>query len=126
MKTSSIAKISLTTVLALSLSALATMPFSSTAADDIKGGQRLLQLIAPATVATPAAAANAMACSSCKDKTVTYDASGKGSVKDIRTTTMHGCPSCTSEVKTTGFGRAKTDVVVHGCTMQLASAACCK
>lgn len=126
MKTSSLTKISLITVLALSLAAVITMPLRSTAADNVKGGQRLLELTQPAVTATaPATAPVAMSCPQCKDKIVTYDASSKASVKDLRTAVIHSCPNCSSVIKTVGFGKAKTDKVVHTCSLGDKVASCC-
>jgi predicted RNA-binding Zn-ribbon protein involved in translation (DUF1610 family) len=67
-----------------------------------------------------------MSCPECKDKTTTYNASGKASIQDLRTTTVHGCPNCGTTIKIVGVGKAKEIVHVHTCSMETATVACCK
>lgn len=128
MKTSSLVKISLTTVLALSL-ATVIIPFRSTAADIVKGGPRMVELsrawIPIATPATAPVTAHSMSCPLCKNKLVTYDASSKASVKDIRTTAIHTCTSCVNGIKTVGVGKAAVYAATHSCSMETTSVACC-
>ncbi len=57
----------------------------------------------------------AMACPKCKTITVTRVQEGKGAVKDTRSVSQHTCPGCSTEIKTTGVGKAATDKVVHVC-----------
>lgn len=118
MKTSSLTKIIVTSMLAVAAVAAIALPLRATALDTAKGGAtQLIALTQPASApVAPAAVPAAMSCSSCKDKTIAYDASSKGSVKDLRT----------AAIQTVGFDKAKANVAVHSCSMDTASAACCK
>lgn len=128
MKTSSLTKIIVTSMLAVAAVAAIALPLRATALDTAKGGAtQLIALTQPASApVAPAAVPATMSCSSCKDKTIAYDASSKGSVKDLRTAAIHGCPSCATAIQTVGFDKAKANVAVHSCSMDTASAACCK
>ena len=117
MKTS--LKLLLTSILAIAAVAIITMPVRSFA-DGARGGATQLTV---APLASGAAVANAaMAYPKCKDKTLSYDASSKASVKDIRTVSLHDCGGCSTTINTAGVGKDKVATADHACTM---AGSCC-
>jgi len=111
----------LTSILAIAAVAMITMPLRSSAYDGAKGGAQ--QLTVAPIVSTAVVADAAMSCPKCKDKAISYNASGKASVQDIRTVSVHACGGCSSTIGTTGVGKAKVATAEHACTLEKAS--CC-
>ncbi len=115
-----------TTSLMLALAVVVWSPLQIRAAEQVKAGQKLIELNRIKTVADVAAIQPGdlvlMSCPKCKDVWVTYvDTNAKGGQvltaggQATRTVARHLCPGCQAEFKVTGHGKAKTETVVHVC-----------
>lgn len=118
-----LAKVSGVTV-AVALLALLVLP--GKAADQLKGGQKLMQLNPIKTVEEAQAVKPGdmvvMSCPKCKDVWVTYvDTEAKGGQilaaggKPTKTALKHLCPGCETTTTRTGMGKQGKDVIVHVC-----------
>ena len=105
--------------LGLALALLASLALGARAADQVKGGERLLQFN---SITTPAEAealkpgdAMAMVCTKCKSVMVHYVNTEKGHIKTMTVGEKHLCTGCKSTIEVVGTGKAKTDAVKHVC-----------
>lgn len=91
------------------------------AADQVKGGERMMQMMKPIKTAEDAQAVKdgdmvAMACPKCKAITFSYvDRSGRGANKEVKTTSKDACPGCETKIVTTGVGKAAKNEIQHTC-----------
>lgn len=110
----------------LGLGAIVALAFTTSAFDQLKGGQvQIGQTLAPTQPAAAAAAPAAMACPKCKDVSGTRSTPlGRGAYVKTETYTQHTCDGCKTTTSVTGFGRAKTTQYTHTCTSG-ATADCC-
>jgi len=91
------------------------------AADQVKGGERMMQTLKPIKTAEDAGAVKdhdvvAMACPKCK--TITYsriDQSSKGVKKDVKTIVKDSCPGCDTKIVTVGVGKGAKNEIQHTC-----------
>ncbi len=105
-----------------------TLSLAAFAADQVKGGERLLQRekTAVAEKAAPANISAAKHCPKCKLSAVTYvDSSGRGAFKETKTVTEVTCPTCETKIVTTGHGKAKRDDVREFCDGARLAKKCC-
>lgn len=119
MKTKQITRLGLTAGLMIAMGMATWLTGSARAEDQVKGGERQLNLLGIKTRADVAALkpgdAIAMACPKCKTVTVTYMSVEKGHIKTTTTGAEHLCPGCDAKFVTTGHGKAMTQTVVHIC-----------
>ena len=111
----------------ISLSAIIVVCASASAADQVKGAQKLVEL-QPIRTAEDVGAIGpgdmlVMACPKCKDVWVTYaDTTAKGGQALVakgtptKTVVQHACPSCGATIEAKGHGKAKKEVITHICT----------
>ena len=91
------------------------------AADQVKGGERMMQMMKPIKTAEDAQAVKdgdmvAMACPKCKTITYSYvDRSAKGANKEVKTITKDACPGCDTKIVTVGVGKAAKNEIQHTC-----------
>lgn len=91
------------------------------AADQVKGGERMMQMMKPLKTAEDVQAVKegdmvAMACPKCK--TITYshvDRFAKGTDKEAKTVTKDACPGCETKIVTTGVGKQAKQEIQHTC-----------
>lgn len=119
MKTTALTKIILTSTLAIAAAAFIAMPIRSSAADDLKGAERMVQLNSP-NLGRPAVAVTTekkgMACSNCRDEVVTTSTwAGKGAFQKTTVGAKHTCPDCKNNITTIGTGKAQSTQVNHAC-----------
>jgi len=101
---------------------------AANAADQIKGGERQLNLLGIKTRAVPSESSYVpMSCPKCKDEYSTrVDWSARGAHKPSVLVTKHLCDGCDTTITTVGRGKQAKEVVVHKCTSCGAdSLACC-
>jgi hypothetical protein len=123
MKTSvrNFVKIALISTFALAM--VAALPLRSSAAEQIKGAQKMVT--GPAVSSVAAAPVKAMSCPLCVDKQVTSStAAGRGAFIKTTTSTQHLCPSCKTAIETLGRGKQAAEIPVHSCSSG-AVASCC-
>jgi hypothetical protein len=105
---------------------LAWLPMTATAADQVKGGQKLTELNQIKTVgdidALKAGDIVAMACAKCKSVWIsTVDQQAKGGQvldaqgKPTKLIAKHTCPGCKSIIEVAGHGKEKNQTVKHVC-----------
>lgn len=112
----------------LGLALLATTIGAASAADQIKGGERQLNLLGIKTKAVPDANTyTPMSCAKCKDEySKRVDWSARGINKPSVLVVKHLCAGCETTVATVGHGKAKRDVATHKCTScGAAESSCC-
>lgn len=91
------------------------------AADQVKGGERQMQMLKPIKTVEDAQAIKdgdmvAMACPKCKTITYSYvDSSARGANKDVKTVTKDACPGCDTKIVTTGVGKQAKNEIQHTC-----------
>ncbi|MEO8426265.1 MAG: hypothetical protein ABI651_04050 [Verrucomicrobiota bacterium] len=91
------------------------------AADQVKGGERMMQMMKPIKTVEDVQAIKdgdmvAMACPKCKTITYSYvDRSAKGASKEVQTLTKDACPGCNTKIVTTGVGKAAKNEIQHTC-----------
>jgi coenzyme F420-reducing hydrogenase gamma subunit len=97
-----------------------------------KGAEKLVQLQQVKTVQDLQSVEKGdmivMSCPKCKDTAATVvEQTFKGaSPQQLKTTTIHLCPSCSTKIVTKGHGKQTTDVLVHTCnTCGSKDAFCC-
>jgi hypothetical protein len=101
---------------ALALAAL--LPATARAAEQMKGGQVLMQL----QIKTPAEAealkpgdSITMVCAKCKSVMLHNVTTEKGHIKVMTVGQKHLCPGCESTIEVVGTGKGKHDAVKHVC-----------
>lgn len=116
----------------LTIASLALLPALTSAQEQVKGAQKLIQLNASKTVAdakaVPANQTAAMSCSQCQDSTVTITErpTKTGAKPNSYTVARHECPGCKNTVATSGHGKAAVQTVTHTCSLSgTEGAACC-
>ena len=102
------------------LALAASLPLTVRAADQVKGGQKLVELHGIKTVADLQALKPgdmiAMACPTCKDVTITYvQPTFKATEPKEKVTTKHMCPGCQTTIEIKGVGKAAQREIVHVC-----------
>ena len=103
--------------------ALALLNFapSVNAADQVKGGERMMQMMKPLKTAEDVQAIKdgdmvAMACPKCKTISYSYvDRTAKGANKEVKTITKDACPGCDTKIVTTGVGKQAKNEIQHTC-----------
>lgn len=91
------------------------------AADQVKGGERMMQILKPIKTAEDVQAIKdgdmvAMACPKCKTISYSYvDRSARGANKEVKTVTKDACPGCDTKIVTTGVGKQAKDQIQHTC-----------
>ena len=106
--------------IAVALTLLSFLP-AVHAADQVKGGERMMQMMKPIKTAGDAQAVNdgdmvAMACPKCKSITYSYvDRSSRGANKEVKTATKDACPGCETKIVTAGVGKAANNEIQHTC-----------
>ena len=91
------------------------------AADQIKGGERMMQMMKPLKTAEDVQAIKdgdmvAMACPKCKTISYSYvDRTAKGANKEVKTVTKDACPGCDTKIVTTGVGKQAKNEIQHTC-----------
>ena len=107
--------------LALALAFGVGSPVNVQAADQVKGGQKLMALKPVKTIqdleALEQGDAVVMSCPKCKTITVAYVETTKGQVKEEKVKREHLCPGCQTKIETKGVGKAAKQEVVHVCKM---------
>ena len=105
---------------ALALGLLNSTP-SVNAADQVKGGERMMQMMKPLKTAEDVQAIKdgdmvAMACPKCKTISYSYvDRTAKGANKEVKTVTKDACPGCDTKIVTTGVGKQAKNEIQHTC-----------
>lgn len=106
--------------IAVALALFSSLP-AVQAADQVKGGERQMQMLKPIKTAEDAQAIKdgdmvAMACPKCKTITYSYvDSSSRGANKDVKTVTKDACPGCDTKIVTTGVGKQAKNEIQHTC-----------
>jgi hypothetical protein len=101
--------------------AVLTATTSLTAAEQAKGGQRMVQMMKPLKTAEDVQAIKegdmvAMACPKCKTISYSYvDRSEKGVNKPVKTIVKDMCPGCDTKIVTTGVGKQAKNEIEHTC-----------
>lgn len=112
-------KLSIGSALCIVLALAASLPGSANAADQVKGGERQLNLLGIKTRADAEALKPgdtvAMVCSKCQTVFIERVTTEKGHLKTLTPGTTHACAGCNSTIEVVGHGKAKTDVVKHVC-----------
>lgn len=103
---------------ALSIVLAMSLPITSRAADQMKGGQTLMMK----EIKTPAEAESlkpgdsiTMVCSKCKSVMLHNVSTEKGHIKVMTVGQKHMCPGCDSTITVVGTGKGAHDVVKHTC-----------
>lgn len=128
MKTTSINSIARFSGFVIALALLAGTLGAASAADQIKGGERQLNLLGIKTKAVPTESTyTPMSCPKCKDEySKRVDWSARGINKPTVLVVKHLCAGCDTTITTEGHGKAKRDVVTHKCTScGAAESSCC-
>jgi len=108
----------------LASSALALSVLSSTeanAAEQVKGGERMMQMMKPIKTAQDVQAIKegdmvAMACPKCKMITYSYvDRSARGAQKETKTYAKDACPGCDTKIVSTAAGKQAVNEIQHTC-----------
>lgn len=119
MKRPSLRTVLLGSSLALALAFGVGSPVNVQAADQVKGGQKLMQLKPIKTTqdieALQSGDAVVMSCPKCKTITVAYVETTKGHIKEEKLKQEHLCPGCQTKIETKGVGKAAKQEVVHVC-----------
>jgi len=121
MKTKSnlIYKVGLGSGVALALAFATWLPGSVSAADQVKGGERQLNLLGINTKAEAEALkpgdSIAMVCTKCKSVMVHNVTTEKGHIKVMTVGEKHLCPGCSTTIETVGVGKAGKLEVKHVC-----------
>jgi hypothetical protein len=104
---------------AFALAMAASLPVTALAAEQLKGGPHMLQLMGVKTVAEAEALkpgdAIAMVCSMCKSVMIHNVDTEKGHIKVMTVGEKHLCPGCNSTITVVGAGKGKHDEVKHTC-----------
>jgi hypothetical protein len=107
-----------TLAIPLGLALVASLPGTSRAADQMKGGQVLMMK----QIKTPAEAEElkpgdsmVMVCSKCKSVMMHNVSTEKGHIKVMTVGEKHMCPGCQSTIEVVGTGKGKHDEVKHVC-----------
>ena len=106
---------------AFALALFISAPTSVNAADQVKGGERMMQMMKPIKTADDLQAIKdgdmvAMACPKCKTISYSYvDRSAKGANKEVKTLTKDACPGCDTKIVTTGVGKQAKNEIQHTC-----------
>ena len=119
MKSQSIGKIGLASILALVITALASLP-SQALAQQVKGAQKLMQVKTTEDVQKIEPGDTiVMFCPMCKEAYVQVSEKSYKSAKpeELKTMQVHLCSSCDTKIVTEGVGKQAKDKVVHKCTM---------
>lgn len=91
------------------------------AADQVKGGERMMQMMKPIKTAEDVQAVKdgdmvAMACPKCRTITYSYvDRSAKGANKGVKAITKDACPGCETKIVTSGVGKSAKNEIQHTC-----------
>ncbi len=91
------------------------------AADQVKGGERMMQMMKPIKTVEDVDAIKdgdmvAMACPKCKMITFSYvDRSARGANKEGKTFAKDACPGCDTKIVTTGVGKQAKSEIQHTC-----------
>lgn len=94
---------------------------SVSAADQVKGGERMMQMMKPLKTAEDVQAIKdgemvAMACPKCKTISYSYvDRTARGANKEVKTVTKDACPGCDTKIVTTGVGKQAKNEIQHTC-----------
>ena len=118
----------LTSIALFSITAAANAQYKATGTDGVTASPKLREMInsRAGLAAVPAAPAEAMSCSSCKDEyTTRTDATARGAFKPTVRVVTHLCAGCETTVKTIGVGKASTSVATHKCNTGPANDANC-
>ena len=114
--------------LGITFALAASLAFSASAAEPLKGAQLLIgQKPAPTTTYSLVIDRNANVadCPACTNSTKPFSTSaGRGAFVKSGVTVTHECPACKTSITTVGAGKAKTSVAVHTCGNG-AVATCC-
>lgn len=112
-------------IITLASCAFALGLFNSTptvnAADQVKGGERMMQMMKPLKTAEDVQTIKdgdmvAMACPKCKTISYSYvDRIAKGANKEVKTVTKDACPGCDTKIVTTGVGKQAKNEIQHTC-----------
>ena len=105
---------------ALALATAASLPVTARAAEQMKGGPHMLQLMGVKTVAEAEALkpgdAIAMVCSMCTSVMIHNVTTQKGHIKIMTVGEKHLCPGCNTYIKVAGEGKqGAKDEVKHVC-----------
>lgn len=115
----------------LTIASLALLPGLTSAQEQVKGAQKLIQLNVSKTVAgvkaVPALKAAVMSCSKCKETTatITERPTKTGAKPNSYTVARHECPGCKNTVATSGHGKTAVQTVTHTCSLSGAAGAIC-
>ena len=94
-------------------------PLNVRAADQVKGGQKLMPLKPIKSMqdleALEQGDAVVMSCPKCKTISVAYVETTKGQIKEGKVKQEHLCPGCQTKIETKGAGKAAKQEVVHVC-----------
>ena len=119
MKTTTLKSVLLSSSLALAMAVGVAWPVSVQAADQVKGGQKMMELKPIKTTqdleALEKGDSVVMSCPKCKTISVAYVDSGRGQIKDEKVKQEHVCPGCQTKIETKGVGKAAKQEVVHVC-----------
>lgn len=118
--------LSIKNIAVLASSVLVLGLFTSTpeavAADQVKGAERLTQVMKPIKTAEDVQAIKegdmvAMACPKCKTITYSYvDRSARGAQKETKTYAKDTCPGCDTKIVSTAAGKQAVNEIQHTCT----------
>lgn len=106
---------------AFALALLISITTSVNAADQVKGGERMMQMMKPIKTTDDLQAIKdgdmvAMACPKCKTISFSYvDRTAKGANKEVKTVTKDACPGCETKIVTTGVGKQAKNEIQHTC-----------
>lgn len=121
MKMKTINQISRNLLAVLTVATFVSLPMLSSAQEQVKGAQKLIQLNAIKTVADAQAVQTGdmvvMSCPKCKDSWVTIvePATKTGVKPETKVIARHECPGCEHKFISEGHGKAKTEKLVHVC-----------
>jgi hypothetical protein len=105
--------------LALAFATAVWLPVRTEAADQMKGGERLLHLQGIKTKAEAEALhpgdTVAMVCSKCKTVMIHNVTTEKGHIQLMTVGEKHLCPGCNSYIKVVGVGHGAKEEVKHVC-----------
>ena len=104
---------------AVALTLAASLPLTARAADQIKGGERQLNLAGIKTRGEAEALkpgdSLAMVCTKCKSVMFHKVTKEKGHIDVLTFGEKHLCPGCSSTIEVVGVGKGKHDEVKHVC-----------
>ena len=117
--------LSIKNIVVLASSALALSLFTSTpqvrAADQVKGAERMTQIMKPIKTVQDVQAIKegdmvAMACPKCKTITFSYvDRTAHGAQKETKTYAKDTCPGCDTKIVSTTAGKQAVNEIQHTC-----------